>query len=94
MQLRQYFLSLPYRERASLALECGTTVGYMEHLTTGFRKPGPELALKISKATFYRVTPHELLPNVYPHPDDALPEQFRSRAAERATRRTQATAQS
>jgi DNA-binding transcriptional regulator YdaS (Cro superfamily) len=36
-----------------------------------------ERVLAISKATGYQVTPHELRPDLYPHPDDGLPAEHR-----------------
>jgi DNA-binding transcriptional regulator YdaS (Cro superfamily) len=36
-----------------------------------------EYVIPISAATDYQVTPHELRPDLYPHPDDGLPEALR-----------------
>jgi len=33
----------------------------------------PDKVLKISEATGWRVSPHQLRPDLYPHPDDGLP---------------------
>ncbi len=38
--------------------------------------------LKIAADVDYKVTPHELRPDLYPHPDDGLPEDRRAKAAE------------
>jgi len=35
--------------------------------------------VQISEATGWRVTPHELRPDLYPHPDDGLPQELRGR---------------
>jgi DNA-binding transcriptional regulator YdaS (Cro superfamily) len=37
----------------------------------------PERVLPIAAATDFAVRPHDLRPDLYPHPDDALPEQRR-----------------
>jgi len=34
----------------------------------------PDRVLTIARATDYLVTPHRLRPDLYPHPDDGLPE--------------------
>ena len=41
-------------------------------------------ALNIAAATGWRVTPHELRPDIYPHPDDGLPVELRSTQREHA----------
>lgn len=42
--------------------------------------------IEVSRACDWRVTPHELRPDLYPHPDDGLPEALRG-AAPTAKRR-------
>lgn len=37
--------------------------------------------LKVSAAVGYQVTPHQLRPDLYPYPDDALPPAYRKAAA-------------
>ncbi len=37
-----------------------------------------EWVLPLSEAVNYEKTPHELRPDLYPHPDDGLPENMRS----------------
>lgn len=34
---------------------------------------GAERVLKVAAATDWRVTPHELRPDLYPHPEDGMP---------------------
>lgn len=41
-------------------------------------KVPPESVLSVSAATEWRVTPHELRPDIYPHPHDGLPEHLRT----------------
>jgi DNA-binding transcriptional regulator YdaS (Cro superfamily) len=40
-----------------------------------------ERVLGIAQATNYQVTPHQLRPDIYPHPLDGLPEDLRLTAA-------------
>ncbi len=44
-----------------------------------------EHVLWLSERTAWRVTPHQLSPDLYPHPEDGLPPLFR-RAARRASK--------
>jgi DNA-binding transcriptional regulator YdaS (Cro superfamily) len=37
-----------------------------------------EKVIGVSEATNWQVTPHELRPDLYPHPHDGLPENLRS----------------
>ena len=41
----------------------------------------PERVLPIAAATGFEVRPHDLRPDLYPHPDDGLPDEKRGRAA-------------
>jgi len=40
----------------------------------------PARVIVVAQGVGYRVTPHDLRPDIYPHPDDGLPEQARGRA--------------
>lgn len=42
--------------------------------------PG-ERVMPLCKAIEFKVTPHELRPDLYPHPQDGLPEPLRNQAA-------------
>ncbi len=33
----------------------------------------PEFVLGVAKAVNFQVTPHELRPDIYPHPEDGMP---------------------
>lgn len=39
-----------------------------------------EHVIKIAAAVDFQVTPHELRPDLYPHPDDGLPADMRDQA--------------
>lgn len=50
----------------------------------GWRKAGqvpPDRVLEVSSAVSFKVTPHELRPDLYPHPEDGLPAELRAKAA-------------
>lgn len=38
----------------------------------------PDHVISVAAATNWQVTPHELRPDIYPHPHDGLPENLRS----------------
>jgi len=40
-----------------------------------------EYVIKVSEAVEYKVTPHELRPDLYPHPQDGLPAHLREARA-------------
>jgi len=45
-----------------------------------FKRVGTEYVITVSEATNWQVTPHELRPDIYPHPQDGLPEHLRQAA--------------
>lgn len=36
------------------------------------RKISPEFVIAIAKATDFKITPHQLRPDIYPHPHDGM----------------------
>jgi DNA-binding transcriptional regulator YdaS (Cro superfamily) len=56
----------------------GVSQAYISQLVSGVRRPGPTTAIKLAAATNYRITPHQIRPDLYPHPDDGLPDHLRS----------------
>lgn len=40
-----------------------------------------ERVIQVARLTKFEVTPHELRPDIYPNPDDGLPDELRGRAA-------------
>lgn len=47
----------------------------------GWRKAGrvpPDRVIGVSRAVDFKVTPHELRPDLYPHPEDGLPASMRA----------------
>jgi DNA-binding transcriptional regulator YdaS (Cro superfamily) len=56
------------KSREEFAAKIGTTFNYVNLLAAGARRPSPELALKIEKATGGKVTRDEVLfPELYSH---------------------------
>lgn len=74
--LISYIKSLPDEHaRLTFALRVGVSSGYLQLVMRGSRKPSAELALKISEATNWSVTPHQLRPSAFRYPKDGIPEQ-------------------
>lgn len=44
----------------------------------------PEKVLKLSEISGYKLKPHQIRPDLYPHPNDGVPVEFRSKAEEAA----------
>ena len=40
----------------------------------------PERVIAVAAAAGFRPSPHDLRPDLYPHPDDGLPQELRGRA--------------
>lgn len=61
----------------------GAIVGVNQQTVASWLIKGvpPKHVIPLCEAVFYRVTPHELRPDVYPHPDDGLPQTLRSKVA-------------
>ncbi len=66
----------------NLALSIGVSYqAIQKYLIT---KTSAENVIAISMATDWQVTPHELRPDIYPHPNDGLPENMRCACEEKA----------
>lgn len=62
-----------------LARRCGVSV---QHVTNWQARGIPaDRALAIAAATDWRVTPHQLRPDLYPNPTDGLPPELQEKAA-------------
>lgn len=42
----------------------------------------PERVIEVCAAVKFSVTPHEIRPDIYPHPDDGLPDEMRCECKE------------
>jgi len=65
MTLRQYFKSQPYGSKKLFAEKLGITQTWLGILIRKGRRPSPELALRIEKATNNMVTAHSLRPDLF-----------------------------
>jgi DNA-binding transcriptional regulator YdaS (Cro superfamily) len=74
MTVLEKYLTKSEVSREHLAKLAGVSESLMGHWCNGRRKVRPEQALKIAKLTLYQVTPHQLRPDIWPNPTDALPQ--------------------
>ena len=66
MEFKTYWLSLKPEQRKSFADRCGYKVGYLDHVSTGYRKASVhKLAPKIERESGGQVTRQELRPDVF-----------------------------
>ncbi len=59
-------------------------VGGVQTRISEWRRRGevpPDAVIGVSRAVDFQVTPHELRPDLYPHPEDGLPESMRKKEA-------------
>jgi len=59
-------------------------IGGVQTRVSEWRRRGQvpaDAVLPVCEAVNFAVTPHELRPDIYPHPDDGLPEALRNQAA-------------
>jgi DNA-binding transcriptional regulator YdaS (Cro superfamily) len=62
----------------------GARIGKGQYLVSAWVRRGcrvsSEFVIAVSKAIDWQITPHELRPDIYPHPHDGLPDHMRSAA--------------
>lgn len=63
--------------QTALASRVGKTQSTVAAWVNRFKRVGHESVLAVSAATSWQVTPHQLRPDLYPHPNDGLPEHLR-----------------
>lgn len=80
MKLEEYLDTHDISQREFGAL-VGVSQGYVSHVIVGRHKPYGKKAIEWAEATRWRVTPHELNPDIYPNPFDGLPEEIKVTAA-------------
>lgn len=68
------------KTQTALGLKIGKPQATVSAWVNRFMCVGVDSVLKVSEATNWQVTPHELRPDIYPHPHDGLPENLRSAA--------------
>jgi DNA-binding transcriptional regulator YdaS (Cro superfamily) len=57
--------------QTALAEKVGTKQQNVSQWTKS--RVSPEFVLGVAKAVDFQVTPHELRPDIYPHPEDGMP---------------------
>lgn len=65
MNLKTYFKQQPYGSKSIFAEKLGITPTWLGLLIRKARRPSPELAKRIEKATHYAVTARELRPDLF-----------------------------
>ena len=65
--------SLEKQDRVSFARNAQTTLGNLRQIAYGNGRCSAELAIRIAKQSKYKITPHQIRPDIYPNPTDALP---------------------
>lgn len=73
MRSLQKFLDKSATSREELALRLGVSEGLVTHWLNGRRMIQPEQVLKVAKMSAWTVRPHDLRPDIYPNPTDAMP---------------------
>ncbi|KDE37448.1 regulator [Kosakonia radicincitans UMEnt01/12] len=73
MDLKNYLKTSGVRQQDFAAL-VGETQGYVSRVASGKCLLGAATALKWAAATGYIVTPHSFRPDLYPNPNDGVPD--------------------
>lgn len=74
-------LSICNDNQTELAARIGKGQSIVGKWVTRDERVGHGFVIAVSEAVQWQVTPHELRPDLYPHPDDGLPVQLRSVAS-------------
>ncbi|WP_369123376.1 transcriptional regulator [Marinobacter salarius] len=61
-----------------LAAACGITQPYVWNWLNRDGRVPAEYALSVCRAVDFGVRPHDLRPDIYPNPNDCVPDQYRS----------------
>jgi DNA-binding transcriptional regulator YdaS (Cro superfamily) len=73
MTVLQKYLDESETSRAALAKAAGISESLVGHWCNGLRLVPPEQAIRLAKLTKWRLTPHQLRPDIWPNATDALP---------------------
>lgn len=74
MDLKTYLQDTGVRQQDFAAI-VGKSQGYISRVVSGDCQLGSGVVIKWAAATGFKVTPHELRPDLYPNPRDGLPVQ-------------------
>lgn len=76
MNIMDYLREAPVGTRARIANALRIPKPLLSQWLTTRGVP-PHRVLDLAAATYWVVTPHDLRPDLYPHPDDGLPNELR-----------------
>lgn len=69
-----YFHKFPSeKDRNDWITSIGGSPSYIRQVMLGHKRPSAKLALKISLATDWSVTPHQILPSIFINSGDGIP---------------------
>lgn len=67
--------------QSALAKACNVKPAYIWNWLNRDKKVPAEFAIPVARAVNFRVTPHELRPDIYPNQTDGLPEEYLKQSA-------------
>jgi len=73
MKLSAYLKELPPGGRTDFAKKIGVAPAYLYQMERGIRPVSPKRVISICAQSGWKITPHELRPDIYPNPSDGLP---------------------
>lgn len=65
MDLKTYLFKLDLDKRKTFAGKCGTTLGHLQNVAYGYRRPSTDLAVAIERVSDRFVTRRDLFPESY-----------------------------
>jgi DNA-binding transcriptional regulator YdaS (Cro superfamily) len=71
--LKDFLEKQPHGYATQLCRELDLSRPLITQWATGVRKIPPQHVLPLARATGFAITPHQLSPEIYPNPNDALP---------------------
>ena len=74
MKFNEYITN---KSQADFAKKLGLSQTIVNAWVRGEKRISAERVLEICSIADWQVTPHELRPDIYPHPDDGLPPEYR-----------------
>lgn len=65
MTMLEFYKSLDPDQKRDIAKQAETSVAYLSHIAHGWRRAGPDMALRIERATKKQVTRKALRPDIW-----------------------------
>lgn len=87
MELHEYIAPMSRLQKINFAARAGTTLGMLFQVSNGFKRASVGehgSTMLYCKASDWRVTPHDLRPDVYPKKMDGIPARVLARLVTRA----------